>query len=77
MADEKLCCDRSTRPKAVLAVGLRQKALPQRFLITTTASKVFQRPAEIRVNPPALRSLAKEGAIRGENQRLLATISVD
>jgi hypothetical protein len=25
MADEKLCCDRSTRPKAVLAVGLRQE----------------------------------------------------
>jgi hypothetical protein len=27
---------------AVLAVGLRAEALPQRFLIATTASKVFQ-----------------------------------
>jgi len=30
--------------KAVLAVGLRQKALPQRFLIATPASKVFLQP---------------------------------
>jgi hypothetical protein len=30
--------------KAVLAVGLRQKALRQRFLIATTASKVFSQP---------------------------------
>jgi hypothetical protein len=44
MADEKLCCERSTRPKAVLAVGLRQKALPQRFLIATMASRVFPQP---------------------------------
>jgi hypothetical protein len=35
---------RSTRPQAVLAVGLRQKALRQRFLIATTASKVFSQP---------------------------------
>jgi hypothetical protein len=27
---------------------LRQKALPQRFLIATTASKVFPQPANIR-----------------------------
>jgi hypothetical protein len=51
MADEKLCCDRSTRPKAVLAVGLRQKALPQCFLLATTASKVFPQPARIRDHP--------------------------
>jgi hypothetical protein len=31
--------------KAVLAVGLRQKALLQRFLIATTASRVFPQPA--------------------------------
>jgi hypothetical protein len=30
--------------KAVLAVGLRQKALPPRFLIATTASRVFPQP---------------------------------
>jgi len=33
---------------AVLAVGLRQEALRPRFLIATTASKVFLQP--IRVN---------------------------
>jgi hypothetical protein len=33
--------------KAVLAVGLRQKALPQRFLIATTASRVFPQPINV------------------------------
>jgi hypothetical protein len=33
--------------KAVLAVGLRQKALRQRFLIATTASRVFQQPIRV------------------------------
>jgi hypothetical protein len=37
-------CERSTRPEAVLAVGLRQKALPKCFLLATTASRVFQQP---------------------------------
>jgi hypothetical protein len=32
-------------------VGLRQKALPQCFLIATTASRVFQQPANISGNP--------------------------
>jgi hypothetical protein len=35
----------------MLAVGLRQKALRQRFLIATTASRVFQQPTNIRANP--------------------------
>jgi len=52
---------------AVLAVGLCQEALPQRFLITTTASRVFQQPA----------ISAIICVIRGENQGLLATISVN
>jgi len=30
--------------EAVLAVGLRQKALRPRFLIATTASRVFPQP---------------------------------
>jgi hypothetical protein len=34
---EKRCCWRSTRRR----VGLRQEALPQCFLLATTASKVF------------------------------------
>jgi hypothetical protein len=32
----------------VLAVGLRQKALQQRFLIATTASRFFRQPLNIR-----------------------------
>src|ERR1035441_2087449 len=44
---------------AVLAVGLRQKALPQRFLIATTASKVFLQPSHIRL--PFVALGAKEG----------------
>jgi hypothetical protein len=47
----KLGCVCSTRPQAVLAVGLRQKALPQRFLIATTANSCFPQPANISVNP--------------------------
>jgi hypothetical protein len=47
----KQCCVRSTRPQAVLAVGLRQKALQQRFLIATTAYRRFPQPADIRVDP--------------------------
>jgi hypothetical protein len=35
----------------VLAVGLRQKALPQCFLIATTASRVFQQRTNISGNP--------------------------
>jgi hypothetical protein len=34
-----------------LAIGLRQKALLQRFLIATTASRVFAQPANLRANP--------------------------
>jgi hypothetical protein len=34
-----------------VAVGLRQKALLQRFLIATTASRVFPQPVNISVNP--------------------------
>jgi hypothetical protein len=48
MAAGKLCCVRSTRPQAVLAVGLRQEALPQRFLIATTAYSCFPQPIHIR-----------------------------
>jgi hypothetical protein len=32
----------------VLAVGLRQKALLQRFLVATTANRVFPQPIHIR-----------------------------
>jgi hypothetical protein len=35
----------------VLAVGLRQKALPKCFLLATTASSVFQQPVNIRDYP--------------------------
>jgi hypothetical protein len=48
---EKLCCARSTRLQAVLAVELHQKALPERFLLATAASRVFQQPARIREHP--------------------------
>jgi hypothetical protein len=51
MAAGKLCCVRSTRPQAVLAVGSRQKALLQRFLIATTAHSCFPQPANISGNP--------------------------
>jgi hypothetical protein len=37
----KNCAARQYTAKAVLAVGLRQEALFQRFLIATTASRVF------------------------------------
>jgi hypothetical protein len=40
-ADEKLCCQRSTRPKAVSPSGCEQKALLQRFLLATTAQQSF------------------------------------
>jgi hypothetical protein len=35
----------------VLAVGLRQKALQQRFLIATTAYRRFPQPIHISGNP--------------------------
>jgi hypothetical protein len=38
----KNCCWRSTRPKAVLAVGLQAEALLQCFLLATTARKFFR-----------------------------------
>jgi hypothetical protein len=60
MADKKLCCDRSTRPKAVLAVGLRQKTLRPRFLIATTASKVFQQPISAHQCPLVVKNLIRE-----------------
>jgi hypothetical protein len=47
----KNCAAARTRPEAVLAVGLRQKALQQRFLIATTASRVFQQPSNTSGNP--------------------------
>jgi hypothetical protein len=50
LAAGKLCCWRSTRPQAVSAVGLRQKALLQRFLIATTAYSCFPQPAYISGN---------------------------
>ena len=37
--------------KAVLAVGLRQKALLKCFLFATTASRVFPQPPNIRAHP--------------------------
>jgi hypothetical protein len=37
----KNCAARQHTAKAVLAVGLRQEALLQRFLIATTANRVF------------------------------------
>jgi hypothetical protein len=40
-----------TRPQAVLAVKLRQKALRQRFLIATTAYSRFPQPIHIRISP--------------------------
>jgi hypothetical protein len=42
-------CAAQHTAQAVLAVGLRQKALRQRFLIATTASRVFPQPIHIRV----------------------------
>jgi hypothetical protein len=47
----KNCAAAQHTAEAVLAVGLRQKALPQRFLIATTAGKVFPQPVNIGVNP--------------------------
>jgi hypothetical protein len=35
----------------VLAVGLRQKMLQQRFLIATTAYSCFPQPAHIGIDP--------------------------
>jgi hypothetical protein len=40
----KNCAAAQHTAKAVLAVGLRQKALRQRFLLATTAGKVFPQP---------------------------------
>jgi hypothetical protein len=37
----KNCAALAAHGKAVLAVGLRQKALPQCFLLATTASQSF------------------------------------
>jgi hypothetical protein len=48
LACGKLCCQRSTRPQAALAVELRQKAL---FPIATTDCSCFPQPANISVNP--------------------------
>jgi hypothetical protein len=43
----KNCAAAQHTPHGVLAVELRQKALLQRFLIATTAGKVFPQPANI------------------------------
>jgi hypothetical protein len=45
---EKLCCQRSARLKAVLAVRLLLKALPQCFLAQRRPAEFFSSPAEIR-----------------------------
>jgi hypothetical protein len=46
----KNCAANAAHGQGRVAVGLRQKALRQRFLIATTASRVFQQPVNIRVN---------------------------
>jgi hypothetical protein len=51
---------------AVLAVGLRQETLPQRFLIATTASKVFQQPSNHFPSLCALRDLRVQNKISAD-----------
>jgi hypothetical protein len=41
--------------KAVLAVGLRQKGLPQRFLFATTAQQSFQQHIRVYSRPFAVK----------------------
>jgi hypothetical protein len=43
----KNCAASAAHGQGRIAVGLRQKELPQRFLIATTASRVFQQPIVI------------------------------
>jgi hypothetical protein len=76
----KNCAANAAHGNAVLAVGLRAETLLQRFLLATTASKVFHSPQILfRSSAPALRSFSEVGssvtsvfkirirAIRGKN----------
>jgi hypothetical protein len=47
----KNCAADAAHDQGRVAVGLRQKALQQRFLIATTASRVFQQRTNISGNP--------------------------
>jgi hypothetical protein len=40
----KNCAADAAHGQGRVAVGLRQKALPRRFLLATTANRVFQQP---------------------------------